>query len=376
MLNRIVRLIIKEFLAIWRNPHNRIVLLVPPLMQLLVFSFAATHEVKNVRLGIYSEDRGSAARELISRFASAHRTFSHVQYFQDLDDVHRAIDTQDVIAVVHIGPTFSRDLASGTPAALQILLDGRRAYAAQVISGYIGQITNSFVSEYVAASINPSKPVTDAASIKLVSRAWFNPNLDSVWSTVPGLVGILTNLIALIVTSLSIAREKELGTFEQLLVSPLRPLEILIGKTTPAMVLGLGEGMAMVAIATLVFALPCEGSPLLLFGSLLVSLFSTIGIGLLISSLAKTQQQAFFGAFAFLVPAILLSGFVTPVENMPAWLRWAIYVNPIYYIILIVKGILLEGMKTSTVLQLAWPMVPIGLVTLVIAGWTFRQRLE
>jgi len=281
-----------------------------------------------------------------------------------------------VIAVVHIGPTFSRDLLSGTPVALQLLLDGRKAYAAQVISGYISQITDRFVGEYVAVSIDPSKPPRDAASIKLVSRAWFNSNLDSVWSTVPGLVGILTNLIALIVTSLSIAREKELGTFEQLLVSPLRPLEILIGKTTPAMVLGLGEGMAMVAIATLVFALPCAGSPLLLLVSLLISLFSTIGIGLLISSLAKTQQQAFFGAFAFLVPAILLSGFVTPVENMPAWLRWVTYLDPIYYIILIAKGILLEGMRTPTVLQLAWPMVPIGVVTLTTAGWTFRQRLE
>jgi ABC-2 type transport system permease protein len=238
----------------------------------------------------------------------------------------------------------------------------------------------TIVNDFARAARGPGTPGPGgrqpAAGSVLVSRAWFNPNLSSVWNTVPSLVGILTQLIGLLITALSVARERELGTFEQLLVSPLRPFEILVGKTVPALALGFGEGVLMAVMGGLVFRVPMVGSGVLLGMSMFVFLLAILGIGLVISSVAKTQQQAILGAFTFMVPAVLLSGFATPVENMPAWLRWAAYGDPLRYFLILSKGVFLEGMDARVAAMNLWPLAVIAAVTLGAASWLFRHRME
>ncbi|NOZ87399.1 MAG: ABC transporter permease [Deltaproteobacteria bacterium] len=376
MTNRIIRLIIKEFLAVLRDRRSRVLLVVPPLIQLLIFSFAATHEVRNVRLGIYAEDDGNAARELIGRFRAIPATFSNIKYYHDLEAVKHAIDSQDILVAVHIAQSFSKSLEAGNPGSIQVISDGRNANAALVVQGYINRIVQNFVSEW-SSSHTMSKKGHREMSTTLAPRMWFNPNLNSTWSTVAALVGILCNLVVLLITSLSVARERELGTFEQLLVSPLRPTEILVGKSVPALVLGLIEGMFMIAMAVLIFDLPLTSTGFfLLLGTIFIFVQSTVGVGLFVSSLAKTQQQAFLGTFTYLVPATLLCGFATPVENIPHWLRWLTYVNPLQYMVTLSRTIFLENPSMDVVVAMAWPLVPIGLVTLAAASALFRRRME
>ena len=373
MLNRIWRLIVKEFLAIWRDPRSRVVLIVPPLIQLVIFSFAATHEIKNVHLGIYAEDSQGPARELMARIQAIPDTFSHIYFFHNLKDVRQAIDTQKVMAVVHIGPTFSKSMESGRPAAVQVLLDGRKPNAAMVVQGYLNLIVQDYVKDrqtFYGGSTVTGRPA------ELVTRRWFNENLDPLWSSVPGLLGIELNVVALLLCALSVARERELGTFEQLLVSPLRPTEILIGKTVPGVVFSFGIGVVMIILAVLVFGLPFAGSPFILAGAMLLFLLATVGVGLFISSLAKTQQQAFLGAFTYMVPASLLSGLATPYENIPGWLQWLARIDPLQYMITISRAMFLEGPGAGVVFRMIWPLAPIALVTLTLAAWLFRHRME
>jgi len=378
--NRIANLVVKEMLAVFRDPRSRFVLVVPPLIQLIVFSFAATQEVRNVRMAVLDADGGGAARELVARFAGS-RTFRSVRLLHGQTEIRDAIDSENALLVLTIDPAFSRDLRAGLPARVQLILDGRRANAAAVVLGYANAIIADFAQSArarrgptAASAASPASPQT--VNSVVVSRAWFNPNLSSVWNTVPALVGILTTLIGLLITALSVARERELGTFEQLLVSPLRPFEILVGKTVPAILLGMSEGALMAAAARVVFGIPIIGSPLLLALAILVFLLAVVGVGLFISSIAKTQQQAILGAFTFMVPAVLLSGFATPVENMPPWLRAVTVVNPLRYFLVISRGVFLEGMDLPVAAANLWPLALIATATLAAAAWLFRHRME
>jgi ABC-2 type transport system permease protein len=375
--HRVRALIVKEMLAVFRDPRSRFVLVVPPLIQMVVFSFAATQEVRNVRMAVYDPDGGIAARELVSRFAGS-RTFHSVRLLRGPREARDAIDSEDALLVLSIDPAFSRDLRAGRPARVQLILDGRRANAAAIVLGYATTIIQDFAQDARdrgGGASAQSRPAPGVRSV-IVSRAWFNPNLSSVWNTVPALVGILTTLIGLLITALSVARERELGTFEQLLVSPLRPAEILVGKTVPAVALGFAEGLMMALIGRVVFGIPMVGSAWLLAGAIFVFLLAIVGVGLFISSLAKTQQQAILGAFTFMVPAVLLSGFATPVENMPPWLRWVTYGNPLRYFLVISRGVFLEGMNLDIAAMNLWPLAAIAVVTLGSASWLFRHRME
>ena len=227
---------------------------------------------------------------------------------------------------------------------MQLILDGRSSNASQILAGYAQAIIDGYNAELAQAGASP--PPASA----VVARVWFNPNQDALWNTVPSLLAILVALEGLMVTALSVARERELGTFEQLLVSPLSPVEIVVGKTVPAMLIGLGEGTLVVAVATLYFRVPLTGSLALLYAAMTVYLLAVVGVGLFISSLALTQQQAILGTFAFMVPQVLLSGFASPVENMPDWLQTATLANPLRHFIVIVKGVFLKAMPLEDVL--------------------------
>jgi ABC-2 type transport system permease protein len=369
MWTRLIALIVKELLAVWRDRKSRFVLIVPPLVQLFVFSYAATYDVTDIRLGVLNEDGGAPSNDLIARFEGA-PAFGHIRYLQSQADIAQVIDSRSVQMVLHMKPDFSRRLIGQPPARVQVILDGRSSNTAQIVMGYANIIIADFNRDWARDHGMRTLPAT------LVNRAWFNPNLLSLWVVVPGLVAILTQVVTLVVTALTVAREREIGTFEQLLVTPLRPAEILLGKTLPALLIGLFEGSLIIVAALLWFRIPLTGSVLLLYGSLFVFLLSIIGVGLFISSLAATQQQAILGAFLFLVPAVILSGFATPVENMPHWIQVLTLANPIRHFLVIVQGIFLKDLPAALVWERVWPMLIIGAVTLSTAAWFFRHRLR
>lgn len=368
MLTRLVALIVKEMLAVWRDPKSRMTLIVPPLIQLFVFSYAATYDVTNVTMAVLDEDGGAQAREFLSRFEAA-PTFSKVIRVTHEGEMRRLIDSREAMLALHLGQDFGRRLEGSPPARVQVILDGRMSNTAQIIMGYVNTIVAGHNRDLARDKGWPDPPTA------LVTRSWFNPNLASQWMVVPGLVAILTQVVGLVVTALSVARERELGTFEQLLVTPLGPWEILIGKTAPALLIGLVEGSLIVLMAQLWFHIPFTGSAALLYLSLTVFVLAVIGVGLFISAIAQTQQQAILGAFLFMVPSVILSGFATPIENMPDWVQTITLANPIRWFLVILHGLFLKDMQASLVLDQLWPLALIGAFTLAGSTWLFRRRM-
>lgn len=352
--------IIKELLVFLRDPRARLVLVGPPLLQLLVFSFAVTLEVRNVDVAVLDEDEGRASYELIARIGAASFVDELVPA-TGTADLARLIDERKVLVGVHLPPDFSRDVAAGRPARVQLIVDGRRANSAQVAVGYLSALVADIGGE--------TEP---AVSV----RHWFNPNLAYRWFIVPSLSAILAMLIALLMTALSIARERELGTFDQLLVSPATPLEIVVGKMVPALIVGATLATVMVGAGVLLFRVPFTGSFFLLLLSLVTFILSVVGVGLVISSVCQTQQQAILGVFAAAVPIILISGFATPVENMPRWLQMVAEASPLKHMLIIVQGSFLKALPASEVLANLWPMALIGAVTLSAAVLIVQRRLQ
>jgi ABC-2 type transport system permease protein len=374
---RLPALIVKEVLAVWRDPKSRMVLILPPLVQLFLFAYAATFDVENADLAVLNRDMSAESRDLVARF-TASDGFQAVERLQRVDQIARTIDRKQALAVLHIGPEFAARLKRGQPARLQLILDGRRANSAQVAAGYAEQIVADFTHHLrtdgrLAA---PGGAAGAAPPAELVTRAWFNPALQSQWFIVPGLVGTLSMVVVVLVAGLSVARERELGTYEQLMVTPLRPVELLIGKSVPAFAFGMLQGVAIAAIAVVWFEVPLRGSIPLLLLSLAVFLVSAIGIGLMISAYARTQQQAIVGAFLFLMPAVVLSGFATPIANMPGFVQAITYADPLRYFLVIVRGIFLRDLPADLVVQQLWPMAAIGAVTGGVATWLFRRRVQ
>lgn len=368
MSARLRALIVKEFLAILRNKKSRIILIVPPIMQLFIFSYAATFEVNNVALAVFNEDIGAAGRELVARFTGA-PVFNLVATLTRESEMADIVDSGRVSLVLHLKQDFSRNLAIGETARVQAIVDGRRSNVGLVVLGYAQAIVRDFSLDWAAGRGRAMPPA------RLVMRSWFNPNLSSQWFIIPGLVALLTMLVTVLMTAMSIARERELGTFEQLLVTPLRPFEIMVGKIIPAVALGLTEGTIIVIFAIFFFEVPFAGSLIMLYVSLSVFLLSVVGFGLMISSLAKTQQQAIFGVFLFVILSVLLSGFATPIASMSEWVQYITYLNPMRYILIVVRGLFLQGLSPDLVLVQLRPMALIGVVTLIFAMRMFRRRL-
>jgi ABC-2 type transport system permease protein len=365
---RVGALITKELLAVWRDRRSRLALIGPPLVQLVLFSYAATLDVTNVAIGVLDRDGGRVSTAFVQRLEGS-PTFADIRVLDRQADIDRLIADRRVVAVVHFAPTFAANLAAGGPARVQVVLDGRRSNAAQIVQGYLETIAAELDAE-----IRTETPA--GGRVAVVERGWFNANLIYRWFTVPSLIGTLAMLVALIVTGQSIARERELGTFDQLLVSPLRVHEILIGKTLPPLLIGLGHATVFLLAAVFVFGVPFRGSLALFYLALLLYLAATIGIGLFISALAQTQQQAFLGAFLFMAPAVLLSGFAAPVENMPGWLQVGTLANPLRHFLVLSKGLFLKAMPPDEVAAAALPLVLIAAVTLPVAAWLVTRRLE
>ncbi|MCA4109878.1 ABC transporter permease [Serratia marcescens] len=326
MFHRLLTLIIKEMQALLRDPQTRAILIMPVILQVLLFPFAATLEVTNATIAVYSEDSGQASVELTQRFAKA-KAFQHV-----------------------------------------LLLDGRNSNSAQIAANYVQQIVQEYQNELLGSRAKPNNS-------ELVVRNWYNPNLDYKWFVVPSLIAMITTIGVLIVTSLSVAREREQGTLEQLLVSPLTTWQIFIGKAVPALIVASFQASIVLLIGIFLYQIPFAGSLLLFYATMLIYGLSLVGFGLLISSLCATQQQAFIGVFVFMMPAILLSGYVSPVENMPVWLQDLTWVNPIRHFTDITKQIYLKDASFDIIWHSLWPLLVITATTGSAAYALFRRKI-
>ena len=369
MLYRIIALVRKELQSLLRDKKSRHVLFFPPLIQLLIFSFAATLDVQNISLGICNEDSGKPAYELCQRFCGA-PVFSKVKYFQHLKEAEEALIKQKVIAILHFDSQFSRSLTGKKTAHVQMILDGRKSNTTQVILGYSQRIIDTYNAEITHTDPSLVMP------IEIIPRSWFNPDLIYQWFTVPGLVAILGMITSLTATSLSVAKEKELGTFDQLLVSPLTPLEIMIGKTIPGIIVGLVEATIILMAGIFLFKIPFTGSLFAFYLGLTIFVISIVGIGLFLSSVSSTQQQAFMKVFFFISPAIMLSGFATPIANMPEWMQQVTMINPLKYFLIIARGTFLKELGLKEIMPFTIPMVWIALFTLSGATFFFKRKLN
>jgi len=368
MLQHILALIIKEFLALLKDKRSRFVIIGPPIVQLVVFGYAATYDLNRVPFAIYDEDNTALSHQLADRFTGS-ETFELIGHIDNDADIAPAIDNKRALMVLHIGPRFSDKLASGDSAAVQVIVDGRNSNTALLALNYVRDVLLAFAGDWAATQQRPPPPA------RLEMRAWFNSNLVSRWFIVPGIIGLLTLVVSLLVTALSVAREREEGTFDQLLVTPLRPVEILIGKSVPGLIIGLVESTLIVLITMYWFEVPLRGQIGALYLGLFLFLLANIGIGLMISSMAVTQQQGLLGAFLFLVPAVILSGFATPIANMPEAVQQLTLINPMRYFLVIVRGVFLEGADIELLAGQYWPMAIIALFSLAAAGWLFRRRM-
>jgi ABC-2 type transport system permease protein len=334
----------------------------------VIFGYAATFDLKNVPFAVYNEDRGVAASELLAAFDGA-PTFSRVTQITHESEIAPLIDGRHVLMVVHVGQNFSANMLAGRSGALQIIVDGRNSNTAMLAINDAREIVDRYNRTWLAEHGGSPPPA------HIEARAWFNPNLESRWFFLPGIVGVITLLVTMLVTAMSVAREREQGTFDQLLVTPLRPLEILIGKTLPGFLIGMAEASVIMLAVVFWFKVPLLGSVFTLYTGIALFLLSGVGVGLMISSFAVTQQQGLLGAFMFMVPAIILSGFATPIQNMPTLVQDITLLDPLRYFLLVLRGVFLEDMPFHLLIPQFWPMALIGVTAFSIAGWLFRHRM-
>ncbi|MCD8378529.1 MAG: ABC transporter permease [Candidatus Gastranaerophilales bacterium] len=365
MLRRVFALVKKEFITIWKDPKSRGIIIAMPLLQLFVFANAITMEVKNIDTVVIDRNNSQETRELLSRFKHSPR-FRHLYVVDDEKEFKHKIDTQNVQIGIYINNDFSSSLKSNRQPVVQIISDGRQTNSASIASGYASQIVSEYISE---------NSTLKGASINPVVRNWYNPNLEYRWYLLTILIPMLALVITILLTALSIAREREMGTFDQLIVSPLSSFEILLGKTIPPLVIAMGLTCFMTISVVVFFRVPFMGSILLFLVSIFISLLSIVGVGLFISSICSTQQQAVLGVMTFQMPAMLLSGFISPIEDMPVFWQGITWINPVRFFMTLSKGIFLKGMSVQDIIYNLIPLVIIAVITLSLAGMTFKRKL-
>ena len=390
MLQRLLAIVRKELITMLRDPRARMSLILPPIIQLFIFSSAATMEVKNIALAIVDLDRGPHATDVAERLRGS-RSFTRLPRFASVAAARTALEREQVIGMLVLPSGFSPDLEAGRPASAQLLLDGRRSNAAQITAQYVSSVLAQEGTDLSGAPANAGIAIAPdagaapaggavmmapaaAPNAQVVIDNWFNPNLDYQWFMLPNLVGTLSLGVALMITALSVARERELGTFDQTLVSPATPIEIALGKLLPPLLVAVGQATLYLLIVTLLYGVPLRGNLLMFYAAVLTFAEACAGVGLFISSLVHTQQQAFLGAFAVLLPFALLSGFATPVENMPYWLQFVTDINPLAHMLRLMQGLFLKGASVASLAQDLAKLLEIALFTTAAAVLLFRRK--
>jgi ABC-2 type transport system permease protein len=367
-LLRIIALTRKELLAVLKDRRSRMSLLVPAVVQGLVFGYAATYDLNHVPYAVLDQDRSAASRQLLAGLDGS-GVFERVADLHSVRDIRTYIDERRVLLVVQIKQDFERKLQQGQATDVQVIADGRNSNTAATASSYVTAVVGTFNDNWRADHGLPPQVLTST------DRAWYNPNLETRWNMIPGLIGTLAMLQTLMLTAMSVAREREQGTFDQLLVTPFRPFEIMAGKAMPSMLVGITQATAVFLVAQLWFRIPFAGSILTLYSGLVMFLLAAIGIGLLLSAVAATMQQAMLFSLLFIMPFSLLSGLTTPVSNMPSVLQYFTAINPLLYAIDIARRVYLEGVGLSLLTHDLWPLALIAAVTLSAAAWMFGHRI-
>jgi ABC-2 type transport system permease protein len=383
MLQRLKSMLIKEFIQAFRNPRMRLILFLPPLIQLIVFGYAANTDIRNISLATYDLDNTPESREMIERFASS-GYFRIAHRAGNPQEIRRFLDEGKISAALQINDDFARQTRQRQGTAIQLIVDGTDSNTASVVMAYAQRIVAEYSRQILVERIRTlpnvpdemKKPFFKKGGIEIQSRAFFNPNLESRNFYVPGIMAFLIMLVTLILTTMAIVREREIGTMEQLIVSPMRPVELIMGKTIPFALIGYIDVLLVTGVGVFWFEVPIRGSlPLLLFATTLY-LLSTLGIGLFISTISHTQQQAMMTMFFFFIPAILLSGFIFPIANMPEVVQYLSYADPLRYFLVIIRGIFLK----SNGFGILWPqmlaLAILGSIVFTFSSLRFRKRLE
>ncbi len=363
-------MIIKEYIQIFRDFRMRAVVFIVPVMQLIIFGYAVTTDVNNVPTAVYDKDKSCESRELIRKFEVS-GYFRILRYAARPEETQSLLDHGQVLATIEIPQRFASDIRKGMPTEVQILFDGTDSNTALVAMSYARVIVAGFSAEHQKAGMISLRP----AQVDLRSRAWYNPALRSRNYNVPGVIAIMIFLVCLLLTSMAIVREREIGTMEQLMVTPLKPLELILGKTIPFAMIGFFDMFLVTAVGVFWFSIPIAGSLPLLTLCTAIYLLSVLGFGLLISTISRTQQQALMATFLFFAPVVLLSGLMFPIENMPVVVQYAMYLNPLRYFLVIIRGIFLKGNG----IDVLWPqmaaLLVLGVAVMGLSVLRFKKRL-
>jgi len=377
-------MILKEFIQIFRDRRMRVILFLPPLIQLFIFGYAVTMDIKEIRTAVHDQDRTPESRELIQRFVRSgyFKVWAVLESPRELD---RLVDWGEVNAVIRIERGFAAALNSRRQAAVQVVVDGTDSNTATVVMNYSQRILNQYILElmqerYAELSrrlgVESGRPVPHHfGPVVVQTRAWYNPNLESRNFFVPGIIAMIVMLVTLLLTSMAVVREKEIGTMEQLMVTPIRPVELIIGKTLPFALVGLADVVLVTVVGVFWFQVPIRGSILLLFMATCLFLLSSLGIGLFISTVSGTQQQAMMATFFFFAPAVLLSGFNFPIENMPQWIQALTHLNPLRYFLVVIRGIFLKGNGIDVLWPQLLALAILGGCVMGLSVTRFRKRL-
>ena len=367
-LRRVGHLCRKELLAILKDPSSRVILIVPALMQSLLFGYAATYDLSRVDYALLDQSHSSASTALIARLDGT-GVFRRAATLASPDQIAPVINAQDALVVIQIGPLFEQQLNAGQETPIQVLIDARNSNTAGSAAGFVNSVVTAFNDEWRQKHGGLKTPVS------IESRAWFNPNLETRWNFMPGMIAALSMIQTLLLTALSVAREREQGTFDQLLVTPLTPTEIMVGKAIPPVLIGLVQSTLVLLITLLWFRVPMAGSFVTLYIGLSFFTIASVGIGLSISAVSANMQQAMLYTFVLIMPMMLLSGLTTPVSNMPRVLQIVTMANPLRFAIDLVQRVYLEGVGLFTVWHNLIPLFIIAAITLPLAAWLFRHRL-
>jgi drug efflux transport system permease protein len=363
---RIREMVKKELRQLFRDLRTRMLIFVSPIIQLVMFGYAVNTDIRNTRMIVVDHDRTAEARALVDAFRAS-GYFQVVARSDRPADLTAALDRGEAEIGLEIPARFARDLAADAPARVQLVVDGTNSNTGTVALGYATRILQRY-----ARGLTPG---AGDAGVDLRVRAWYNPNLESRVYNVPAVIGVLVLLMCLLLTALAVVRERELGTLDQLMVSPLSPAELMLGKTLPVALIGLIDMVTISAVAVLWFHIPFRGSPLVLLPAALLYILAGLSIGLFISTISKTQQEAFMTMFLFLLPAIILSGFFYPIRSMPAVFRWLTLANPVRHFLTIVRAVFLKGAGLETLWVQFAALVVLAALALTVAIWRFPKTL-
>jgi ABC-2 type transport system permease protein len=376
MFKRVRFIFVKELIQVLRDKRMRITLIFPPIFQLIVFGYAANLDVKNITTSIRDLDQSVDSRDLTARFSSS-KYFKTVAYAQNPKEVEDLIKKGKMILSLEIPSGFSQKLKKGGTATVQILVDGTESNTALIALGYVSRILSEYSTEMIVKRLNrEGMKDFEETGVEVEHRVWFNPNLESRYFYVPGVIATIAFLLPMILTAQAIVREREIGTLEQIMVTPIRSWELVLGKTLPFALIGFFDVIMIALVGVFWFGIPLRGNPLVLLLGTLLFLMSSVGIGLFISTISSTQQQAQISTFFFMNPAFILSGFAFPLENMPEWLQYITYINPLRYFLIIIRGTFLKGVG----LDILWPqmlaLTVLGGLMITLSSMRFRKRLK